>query len=184
MCSNDSSWPMTLQWALRPGLGHACAPPSSSPACLKSPQWILEVTSKCSPLPASSLHACCLILMIISIATQPRDYGCRLQSTAKVADMGLARVLTGSSLLSRGSRGTYHWAAPELLLGRRVTMKADIWSFGVVSTCRYMLLRLHWLVSVMPDCCCTAIVIPRCMFGVQAAVSDSRCIAAVARLML
>ena len=98
--------------------------------------------------------------------------------------MGLARVLTGSSLLSRGSRGTYHWAAPELLLGRRVTIKADIWSFGVVSTCRHMLLRLHWLVSVMPDCCCTAIVIPRSMFGVQAAVSDSRCIAAVARLML
>ena len=58
---------------------------------------------------------------------------CRPLSTAKLADMGLARVLTGSSLLSRGSRGTYHWAAPELLLGRRVTRKADIWSFGVVS---------------------------------------------------
>jgi serine/threonine protein kinase len=33
---------------------------------------------------------------------------------------------------SLDSTGTFAWAAPELLLGRRCTEKVDIYSFGVV----------------------------------------------------
>ena len=52
---------------------------------------------------------------------------------AKVADVGLARVLAGT-YVSRldGVAGTFAWAAPELLLGERCTCAADMYSFGVV----------------------------------------------------
>ncbi|KAL0026084.1 hypothetical protein WJX79_008571 [Trebouxia sp. C0005] len=53
---------------------------------------------------------------------------------AKIADVGLARVL-GNTVSTRGlPLGTFHYAAPELLVGDRnlVTEKVDIYSFGVV----------------------------------------------------
>ncbi|KAK9789195.1 hypothetical protein WJX73_002262 [Symbiochloris irregularis] len=55
-----------------------------------------------------------------------RDY------TAKIADVGIARVLTDSQVSTVTSTGTFAWAAPELLLGNKVTELADIYSFGVV----------------------------------------------------
>ena len=53
--------------------------------------------------------------------------------TAKVADIGMARVLQKSylSMVSSGL-GTFAWSAPEVLAGRRCGCKADIFSFGVV----------------------------------------------------
>ena len=49
--------------------------------------------------------------------------------TAKVADIGLARftktVGTYASCL-----GTYEWASPELLMGRRCSKASDVYSFG------------------------------------------------------
>jgi len=53
--------------------------------------------------------------------------------TAKLADIGMARVLNKSylSVVSSGL-GTFAWSAPEVLAGRRCTEKADIYSFGVV----------------------------------------------------
>ena len=35
-------------------------------------------------------------------------------------------------MTSLDSTGTFAWAAPELLLGRRCTERVDIYSFGVV----------------------------------------------------
>lgn len=55
-----------------------------------------------------------------------RDY------TAKIADVGIARVLTESHMSTVTSTGTFAWAAPELLLGSQVSVQADIYSFGVV----------------------------------------------------
>ncbi|KAK9818283.1 hypothetical protein WJX72_010061 [[Myrmecia] bisecta] len=52
--------------------------------------------------------------------------------TAKIADVGLSRVLTKTHLSTISCVGTFAWAAPELLTGLRCTEKADIYSFGVI----------------------------------------------------
>jgi Protein tyrosine and serine/threonine kinase/PAN domain len=53
--------------------------------------------------------------------------------TAKLADIGMARVLHKSylSMVSSGL-GTFAWSAPEVLAGRRCGCKADVYSWGVV----------------------------------------------------
>ncbi|KAK9819112.1 hypothetical protein WJX74_003168 [Apatococcus lobatus] len=50
---------------------------------------------------------------------------------AKVADVGLARLLTREGA-QVSVQGTFEWAAPELLMGQACTDKADIYSLGVV----------------------------------------------------
>eukprot|EP00887_Chlorella_sp_A99_P002361 scaffold10.g2361.t1 len=52
--------------------------------------------------------------------------------TAKIADVGMARIIAGGFSGVSGQIGTLAWAAPELLLGARCTEKADIYSFGVL----------------------------------------------------
>lgn len=42
---------------------------------------------------------------------------------AKISDVGLARILHQDYVTSLDSTGTFAWAAPELLLGRRCTEK-------------------------------------------------------------
>lgn len=53
--------------------------------------------------------------------------------TAKLADIGMARVLHKSylSMVSSGL-GTFAWSAPEVLAGKRCGCKADIYSLGIV----------------------------------------------------
>lgn len=51
---------------------------------------------------------------------------------AKVADVGLSRVMNTALTTGRDFVGTFAWAAPELILAGRCTEKADIFSFGVV----------------------------------------------------
>ena len=48
--------------------------------------------------------------------------------TAKLADVGLARVLHDDVMSTRREVGTFAWAAPEVLLGQRITEAADIYS--------------------------------------------------------
>lgn len=48
--------------------------------------------------------------------------------TAKIADVGLARILQDDMLSTRKEVGTFAWAAPEVLLGQRTTEAADIYS--------------------------------------------------------
>ncbi|CAK0785098.1 hypothetical protein CVIRNUC_008304 [Coccomyxa viridis] len=52
--------------------------------------------------------------------------------TAKLADVGLARLMTVTSFSHKVPTGTWAWAAPEALLGHKVSVKADIYSFGVL----------------------------------------------------
>ena len=52
--------------------------------------------------------------------------------TAKLADIGMARVLNKSYLSVISGLGTFAWSAPEVLAGKRCTEKADIFSWGVV----------------------------------------------------
>ncbi|KAL6772225.1 hypothetical protein ACKKBG_A29430 [Auxenochlorella protothecoides x Auxenochlorella symbiontica] len=53
--------------------------------------------------------------------------------TAKIADVGFARVMSKSYMLSStGGLGTFAWSAPEMLFGDRCSAKSDIYSFGIV----------------------------------------------------
>ncbi|PSC71778.1 serine threonine-kinase [Micractinium conductrix] len=53
--------------------------------------------------------------------------------TAKICDIGMARVLGNKNYLSMLSgMGTFAWSAPEVLAGKRCTEKVDLYSFGVV----------------------------------------------------
>lgn len=53
--------------------------------------------------------------------------------TAKIADFGLARVLTEDNRSqSQPSSIAVKWAAPEVLRCSMFTTKSDVWSFGVV----------------------------------------------------
>ncbi|KAK9805402.1 hypothetical protein WJX73_001387 [Symbiochloris irregularis] len=55
------------------------------------------------------------------------------QWQAKVADVGLARILLSKTHLSKTAPGgTYHWQAPETILGYNSSFSADIFSYGVV----------------------------------------------------
>jgi serine/threonine protein kinase len=51
---------------------------------------------------------------------------------AKIADVGMARVLNKSCLSALSGMGTFAWSAPEVLAGRRCTEKVDVYSWGVV----------------------------------------------------
>ncbi|KAI3430778.1 hypothetical protein D9Q98_009190 [Chlorella vulgaris] len=53
--------------------------------------------------------------------------------TAKICDIGMARVLGNKEYLSMLSgMGTFAWSAPEVLSGKRCSEKVDLYSFGVV----------------------------------------------------
>lgn len=51
---------------------------------------------------------------------------------AKLADVGLSKILSDTAKSSAATLGTFAYAAPELLLGRQCTNKVDIYSFGVL----------------------------------------------------
>ena len=50
----------------------------------------------------------------------------------KIADFGVARVLTDSSGNMTAETGTYRWMAPEVIEHRPYDNKADVFSFGIV----------------------------------------------------
>ncbi|KAL4419965.1 hypothetical protein ABPG75_007063 [Micractinium tetrahymenae] len=53
--------------------------------------------------------------------------------TAKLADIGLARLQQGTHLSDMPNAcGTFAWMAPEVIMGSRCTSAVDIFSFGVV----------------------------------------------------
>lgn len=52
--------------------------------------------------------------------------------TAKLADVGLAKLQHKDYLSAHQAVGTFTWSAPEVLLGERCTEKVDQFSFGVV----------------------------------------------------
>lgn len=54
-------------------------------------------------------------------------------SGAKLTDVGLSKILPISrEYIASTAGGTWHWCAPEIILGQKCTPAADIWSFGVV----------------------------------------------------
>ncbi|KAK9825358.1 hypothetical protein WJX81_003161 [Elliptochloris bilobata] len=76
---------------------------------------------------------------------------------AKIADVGLARIMDASHL-STGLApcGTFAYAAPEVLMGRRCDEKVDIYSFGVVLwelVCQERPMRGHLRAPRVPEEC-------------------------------
>lgn len=51
---------------------------------------------------------------------------------AKIADVGLAVMLGANAYVQQSQIGTFAWAAPEVLMGKKCSEKADIFSLGVV----------------------------------------------------
>ncbi|KAK9790571.1 hypothetical protein WJX73_000459 [Symbiochloris irregularis] len=52
--------------------------------------------------------------------------------TAKIADVGLARTMSKSTLADHQREGTLAWQSPEMLMGAPASFSADMWSFGVI----------------------------------------------------
>ncbi|KAK9904880.1 hypothetical protein WJX75_004665 [Coccomyxa subellipsoidea] len=52
--------------------------------------------------------------------------------TAKIADVGLSKILVNESTMMTNFQGTFEWAPPELINGGECSEKADIYSFGVI----------------------------------------------------
>ncbi|KAK9832694.1 hypothetical protein WJX81_001038 [Elliptochloris bilobata] len=52
--------------------------------------------------------------------------------TAKIADVGLSRILTSDRTQMTSFQGTFEWAPPELINGGECSAAADCYSFGVV----------------------------------------------------
>jgi serine/threonine protein kinase len=58
--------------------------------------------------------------------------------TAKIADMGMSRVIQNTSgqgaQQTKSDTGPLKWMAPESIKNREYSYKSDVWSFGVVIT--------------------------------------------------
>lgn len=53
-------------------------------------------------------------------------------TVAKVSDLGMSALITHGYLTHASNMGTFAYAAPELLMGARVSVAADMYSFGVI----------------------------------------------------
>ena len=91
----------------------------------------------CSSEPGAPSLTCCIWRLISN-----KDRACAqaeaLRWKATVGSLSSLRLLIRFSLSRRDyvtsldSTGTFAWAAPELLLGRRCTERVDIYSFGAL----------------------------------------------------
>jgi serine/threonine protein kinase len=66
----------------------------------------------------------------IMLDEDPLKIGC---SVAKVADLGLSKKLYGDMTYEKQNRTMipWKWMAPELLKNDYLTLRSDVWSFGV-----------------------------------------------------
>ena len=74
------------------------------------------------------LHACSPPIIHRDLKSQNLLVGADF--TVMVADFGLSRECLQPGAMTRV--GSVQWAAPEVLLGKSYSVKADLWSFGVV----------------------------------------------------
>jgi len=51
---------------------------------------------------------------------------------AKIADVGLARLMPNDYLTAQAVVGTFVWSAPEVLMGGKCSTKVDVYSLGVI----------------------------------------------------
>lgn len=54
------------------------------------------------------------------------------KSKIKISDFGLSKAIYGKETLHTGNLGTCHWMPPEVIENKKYTIKADIYSFGII----------------------------------------------------
>ncbi|GAB4813934.1 hypothetical protein N2152v2_000980 [Parachlorella kessleri] len=69
---------------------------------------------------------------VLHLDIKPHNVLLGRDGTAKLGDVGFARLMSRTHLSIDGRFGTFDWCAPEVLMGRGATDKSDIYSFGVV----------------------------------------------------
>lgn len=78
------------------------------------------------------LRICNTVCRVVHLDLKSSNVLLAADGTAKISDVGLAALISRSYLSQMAPAGTWAWVAPEVILGGRVTHKADIFSFGVV----------------------------------------------------
>ena len=67
---------------------------------------------------------------------KPENLLCMGPDLVKIADFGLSREISESSLdgayTTRGGKIPVRWTAPEAIAFRKFTSSSDAWSFGIV----------------------------------------------------
>ncbi len=51
---------------------------------------------------------------------------------AKIADFGMAKTKSSSSIMTQSTAGTFTWMAPEVMIGQPYNERVDIYGFGTV----------------------------------------------------
>ena len=76
--------------------------------------------------------ATCLICLLISIIDNC-FYSLSVVLRIKIADLGIARIQSESTLAVTTNAGTQMYMSPELYLGEGYTFPNDIWALGVIA---------------------------------------------------
>ena len=69
-----------------------------------------------------------------NIFVQEKDYGIVIIHTVKIANFHLAQHLNGNKYytMGKGTRFATRWTAPEGITSNRLSIKSDVWSFGIL----------------------------------------------------
>ncbi len=77
---------------------------------------------------------CCVVLVVLTVPLSvPAPCPCLLQNNKikiQVGDFGLTRFLSEKKAMTQV--GTPMWMAPEIIIGKQYTEKADVYAFGII----------------------------------------------------
>ncbi|GBF87377.1 hypothetical protein Rsub_00088 [Raphidocelis subcapitata] len=121
----------TLRGALRRGVFHRCLPGGEVGVDLAAVlEVLIEVAAAIQYCHSLQLVHCDIKAENVLLKS---DRSRRLGFTPKLADFGLAKLITGGYITNRSGAGTCTHLAPEMLVaGARITAAVDAFSFGIL----------------------------------------------------